>query len=184
MMTRDFFCANTVKLTLAALISLAFAPIASANPYSSNILSGIIDLPRQAETAAIDGCAKVQTGLTIGGGFMLFTCEKLRPYYPISEQEAVAKRYEQSLQNMGWSYSKPLKDGTEFTKRDAFGCTANLSIRVWKDRAINETVLRKTRDAYRQIVFTANYSGAACEHYYPTVQAMKRQNSANQFVAR
>lgn len=167
---------------LMALVSLSITPAAHAN--DGMILSGIIDLPRQAQTAPIDGCAKVQTGLTIGGGFMLFTCEKLLPYFPISEHEVAAKGYHTSLKNMGWTRSKTLADGAEFTKRDAFGCTANLSVRVWKDRAINETTLYKSRDTYRQIVFTANYNGAACDRYYPVVQAMKSQNRASQFAVR
>ncbi len=186
-------CIKTLKKSskfsfgMAFLIGTALPPAALANSaglHNDTILSGIIDLPRQAETAAIDGCAKVQTGLTIGGGFMLFTCEKLRPYYPISEHEIVAKRYHSALQEMGWRQAKTLDDGAEFTRRDTYGCTANLSVRVWKDRAINETILRKSREVYRQIVFTANYNGAACERYYPMVQAMKQHNNTNQFATR
>lgn len=163
---------KTLAITLGIL---SLTSTAQAN--NGTILQGVLDLPRADETGPIDGCANIQTGLTIGGGFMLFTCEKLLPYHPISAHEPVAQRYQSQLKQMGWTQAAKMDDGFKFTKRDEFGCTANLSVRVWKDRSMNEAPRPKTaRKSHRQIVFTANYNGAACERYYPMVRAMKEQN--------
>lgn len=165
-------------LSKTLAIALGILSLAStAHAGNGTILQGVLDLPRLDETGPIDGCANIQTGLTIGGGFMLFTCEKLLPYLPISDQETAAQRYTSKLKQMGWTQSAAMNDGYKFTKRDDYGCTANLSVRVWKDRSMNEAPRPKTaRKTHRQIVFTANYNGAACERYYPMVRAMKEQS--------
>ena len=175
------------RVGAVALAVLSLSSQVSASEFGANngtILAGVLDLPRLNETGPEDGCSRVQTGLTIGGGFMLFTCEKLLPYLPITEQETAARRYYSALKEMGWQQQAAMEDGFKFTKYDDYGCKATLSVRVWKDRAMNETILSKRRDAYRQIVFTANYNGAACERYYPVVQAMKDTDRFTQLASR
>lgn len=140
----------------------------------NRILKGLLDLPRLPETAPIDGCAKINTGLTLGGGFMVFTCEKLRPSVAIARHEPVAYSYTQTLVKMGWRQQGPKKgDETKFTLTDEYGCKRQLSQRVWTDRSMNEPAYGKDdRDAYRQIVFLLNYSGKPCQRYYSLVKSL------------
>lgn len=142
----------------------------------NRILKGLLDLPRLPETAPIDGCAKVNTGLTMGGGFMVFTCEKLRPSVAISRHEAVARTYAQTLGKMGWVQKGPKKgDETKFELTDQYGCVRKLSQRVWTDRSMNEPkTSNRNRDNYRQIVFILNYSGQLCQRYYQLVKSAAR----------
>ena len=148
------------------------APPVPRDPYGT-ILAGVVDLPRAAETAAIDGCRKVHKGLTISGGFLFFTCEKLRPGVPIERQMEVARDYAQALELRGWekTYNADKKQD-EFIQYDGFGCKMTVSIRPWTDRAMNEKRRPRTdREGFRQIVFMTKFDkGQACE---PTYQAFR-----------
>ena len=147
--------------------------VAPRDPFGT-ILPGVVDLPRSAETGAIDGCTKVHKGLTIAGGFMFFTCEKLLPGVAVSRQVEIATEYEQSLELRGWTKSwNAKKKQNEFVQHDDFGCKMTVSVRPWTDRSMNEGRHRKgDREAFRQIVFQTNFAkGDACE---PTYQAFRR----------
>ena len=147
--------------------------VAPRDPFGT-ILPGVVDLPRSSETGAIDGCTKVHKGLTIAGGFMFFTCEKLLPGVAVSRQVEIAREYEQSLELRGWTKSwNAQKKQNEFVQHDGFGCKMTVSIRPWTDRSMNEGRHRKgDREAFRQIVFQTNFAkGDACE---PTYQAFRR----------
>ena len=147
--------------------------VAPRDPFGT-ILPGVVDLPRSHETGAIDGCTKVHKGLTIAGGFMFFTCEKLLPGVAVSRQVEIATEYEQALELRGWTKSwNAQKKHNEFVQHDDFGCRMTVSIRPWTDRSMNEGRHRKgDREAFRQIVFQTNFAkGDACE---PTYQAFRR----------
>lgn len=141
---------------------------------SDIILDGILSLKRLPQTGPVDGCAKVQKGLIMQGGFMLFTCEKLLPQYTVSEHEPTYQKYNKALLNDGWkrdsgSTAKELK----FVRTDASGCKANLSLRLWTDRSMNEPPRPAAdRDAHRQIVFLAKYFGKACDRLYPIAESL------------
>lgn len=138
------------------------------------VLAGILDLKRQPQTAPIDGCQKVQKGLIMQGGFMLFTCEKLMPHIPISEHRPTFLRYRQSLLLDGWRQT-PESDDTDiqFVRSDGFGCDAELTLRLWTDRSMNEPRRAASdRNAHRQIVFLTKFFGKACDRYYPIAEAL------------
>lgn len=150
------------------------AALKRAAAAGNTILPGILNLKRQAYTAPIDGCQKVQKGLIMQGGFMLFTCEKLMPHYPISEHKPTFDRYRQSLLADGWR-QQPGPSGKElqFTRSDGLGCSAELTLRLWTDRSMNEPRRPATdRNAHRQIVFMTKYFGRACDRYYPIAEAL------------
>ena len=154
-------------------VVIAPPPAPPRDPFGT-ILPGVVDLPRSAETGAIDGCTKVHKGLTIAGGFMFFTCEKLLPGVAVSRQVEIATEYEQSLELRGWTKSwNAKKKQNEFVQHDDFGCKMTVSVRPWTDRSMNEGRHRKgDREAFRQIVFQTNFAkGDACE---PTYQAFRR----------
>ena len=141
-------------------------PPPPVNPYGT-ILAGVLDLPRVSETAAIDGCQKVHRGLTMGGGFLFFTCEKLRPGIGIDRQEAVADTYGDALSMKGWErrYNEKKKQN-EWVAFDSFGCKMTVSIKPWTDRSMNEP-RGKRREDFRQIVFMTHFAkGQACEPAY------------------
>ncbi len=138
------------------------------------ILAGILDLKRLPETGPIDGCKKINKGLISSGGFMVFTCEKLLPHQPISKHKKAFKRYSSALLKDGW---RRLPESTEgdrtFVRSDGLGCEANLNLRLWKDRSMNEPARPATqRNAHRQIVFMAKFYDEACERYYPIAEAL------------
>ena len=138
------------------------------------ILPGILNLKRQPVTAPIDGCAKIQKGLIMQGGFMLFTCEKLMPHIDISQHKPAFLRYRKTLVSDGW---KQTADSTatdiQMVRSDGLGCEAELTLRLWTDRSMNEP--RRPagdRNAHRQIVFMTKYFGKACDRYYPIAEAL------------
>lgn len=153
--------------------------VASAQSSYDIILPGVLDLPRQAETAPLDGCATPQKGLTLDGGFMLISCEKLLPYHPIDLQDVAAEKYLSEIFNKGWDIdvSDPEKDVKKFVRRDDWGCTSKLSMMVWKDRSMNE--IRRPdmgRNDHRQIVFITRFEGEGrCDHHYDTVKRLAGQ---------
>ena len=152
------------------------APIAGAQSADNTVLSGVLDLPRQIETAPIDGCAKPQKGLRLDGGFLLIACEKLLPYHPIAKHGIVADHYADDLMKSGWTVdvSKQEGDETKFVRNDALGCRSELSMMVWKDRSMNEPRRPDmTRDDHRQIVFITEFEGEGrCDHHYERVKAL------------
>ncbi len=160
------------KLIGALALSAAISQTALAD--SGKILEGIADIPRLSATGPVDGCAKITKGLINNGGFLLFTCEKLLPYLPISEHEASFRNYQSVLAGEGWRKKSAEGTKAKFTKTDSYGCVAHLEMTLWTDRSMNELPARlaSDRDAHRQIVFTAKFYGAACERYYPVAQAM------------
>ena len=138
------------------------------------ILPGVLNLPRGAETAPYDGCKKIQKGLIMGGGFMLFTCEKLLPGYPISQQERMYVRYGTEIMKEGWR-RKPdsMRKHVKYVRDDGLGCEAHLDIRLFTDRSMNEPQRPASdRKSHRQIVFMAQFYGKPCERYYPVVKAL------------
>ena len=160
-----------IKSGIALAASLMLAPTAFAN--SGTILQGVLDVPRSVHTAPTDGCAKVQKGLINSGGFLLFTCEKLRPELPISLHETAFRDYQSALRRDGWQSKSNGAEKAEYKKVDAFGCETHLDMTLWKDRSMNEPKRAATdREAHRQIVFMARFYGPACERHYPTAQAL------------
>lgn len=143
---------------------------------NGRIFEGIVDIPRIESTAPMDGCAKVTKGLINNGGFLLFTCEKLVPYLPITEHEASFTKYQTILDSEGWQRTKKAFNKATYVKTDAFGCQAHLEMTLWKDRSMNElpAAPASKRDAHRQIVFMAKFYGSACDRYYPLAEAMAR----------
>ena len=131
------------------------------------VLAGILDLPRVGETGAIDGCRKVHRGLTMGGGFLFFTCEKLRPGVALARQAEIAGEYQSMLESRGWVRAyNARKKHDEFTRFDANGCKMTVSVRPWTDRSLNEPRAR-SREGFRQIVFMTHFAkGDACKPAY------------------
>jgi len=165
---------NTRRIFLSsclAVIPLSFSSAAQAD--NNTVLSGVLDLPRQAETDAIDGCQKAQRGLTLDGGFLLIACEKLRPGLPIQAQDKAADLYVQDILDRGWAVdvSNQEPDKMTFTRSDDMECETKLSMMVWTDRSLNEPRRPDmTRDDFRQIVFITEFEGGGqCEHHYETV---------------
>jgi hypothetical protein len=141
------------------------------DPYGT-ILSGVLDLPRMSETAAIDGCAQVHKGLTMAGGFLFFTCEKLLPGIDISRQAEVTRQYADALTLRGWSkqYNSQKKQD-EYISHDPYGCKMTVSLKPWTDRSMNEPRGNR-RDDFRQIVFMTHFAkGDACEPAYQSFKA-------------
>ena len=136
------------------------------------ILAGVLDLPRFPETESRLGCRKVHKGLTISGGFLFFTCERLREGEPIERQVQIATAYEEALIARGWERRYNAKKKLdEFLKRNANNCLTTVSIRPWTDRTMNEP-RGKQRSDFRQIVFQTNFAkGPECE---PTYQAFRK----------
>ena len=157
-------------------LSILGAPIAGAQSSDNIVLSGVLDLPRQIETAPVDGCATPQKGLRLDGGFLLIACEKLLPYHPISKHDIIADNYADDLIKAGWTVdvSAPDKGETKFVRNDGLGCRSELSMMVWKDRSMNEPRRPDmTRDDYRQIVFITEFDGEGrCDHHYDRVKAL------------
>ncbi|GEM_PF-6839992 len=160
----------------AETASMKTRVVKSASASAGVILKGILDLPRLPETGPIDGCGMIQKGLTNGGGFMVFTCEKLLPYYPIDQHNIAAGRYHDSLISAGWNIKgnrSKTENTTEFVNLDRYGCERSVKMMVWTDRAMNETPMPNARrEAFRQIVFLTQFKGAACEPYYETVKSL------------
>ena len=146
------------------------------DPYGI-ILAGVLDLPRFPETEATRGCRKVHKGLTISGGFMFFTCERLRESEPVSRQIPIATAYEEALVARGWQRRYNAKKKLdEFTRRNPDNCLMTVSIRPWTDRNMNEPRGKRRAD-FRQIVFQTNFAkGQECE---PTYQAFRRGDLLN-----
>lgn len=162
-------------------VCLLSGPVIATGQSADNIvLSGVLDLPRQIETAPVDGCAVPQKGLKMDGGFLLIACEKLLPYHPITKHDQVADLYVDDLLKSGWtvdvSGQEPNK--IKFVRNDALGCRSNLSIMVWKDRSMNEPHRpNMTREDYRQIVFVTEFEGEGrCDHHYDTVKYLAGGN--------
>lgn len=164
--------AITIFMTAAMAVSIP----ATAQVDANLILGGILDLPRQAETAPIDGCARVQKGLKMDGGFLLIACEKLLPYHPVEQQEVAANAYVEDILKLGWTVDSSGEESRKmkFTRRDDLGCRSRLSMMVWKDRSMNEPRRADmTRNDYRQIVFVTEFDGEGkCDHHYDTVKAI------------
>ena len=163
-------------IRILSLCILSGPIIATAQSADNIVLSGVLDLPRQIETAPIDGCAKPQKGLKMDGGFLLIACEKLLPYHPISKHDSVADLYVDDLLKAGWTVDVSGEEANKkkFVRQDALGCGSKLSMMVWKDRSMNE-VRRPdmTRNDYRQIVFVTEFEGEGrCDHHYDTVKAL------------
>ena len=165
--------------SLITLIGLSIwsLPISAAAQVSDNIiLSGVLDLPRQVETAPVDGCSKPQKGLKMDGGFLLIACEKLLPYHPIAKQESVANLYVNDIIKSGWEMDKTKqeKNKRKFVRNDGLGCTSELTMMVWKDRSMNEPSRPDmNRNDHRQIVFVTEFAGSGhCDHHYDTVKAL------------
>ena len=164
---------------LGAMAPLS-AQLATAQSADNIVLSGVLDLPRQIETAPIDGCAKPQKGLKMDRGFLLIACEKLLPYHPISKHDSVADLYVDDLIKAGWTVdvAKQEANKKKFVRNDALGCRSKLSMMVWKDRSMNEPRRPDmTRNDYRQIVFVTEFEGEGrCDHHYDTVKYLAAGN--------
>ena len=146
------------------------------DPYGP-VMAGVLDIPRASETAAIDGCAKVHKGLTMGGGFLFFTCEKLLPGVDISRHTEVAQNYQDALAAKGWEMKfNDRKKVKEYISYDPYGCKMTVSVKPWTDRSMNEK-RGTSRADFRQIVFMTHFAkGQACE---PAYQSFR--NNAFQF---
>jgi len=157
---------GAIALTTALLFTQ------TSNAGDGQILEGLVDIPRLAATAPIDGCAKVSKGLIHSGGFLVFTCEKLLPYHPISKHEASFREYQTILASNGWRKTGQAGNAAKFRKTDNIGCETRLEVTLWTDRSMNEFPVRPAsdRDAHRQIVFKAWFRGDACDVHYETAE--------------
>lgn len=156
----------------ASISALTMSFTAQAD--NGKIMEGLVDIPRLAATGPLDGCSKINKGLVNSGGLLVFTCEKLLPYLPISEHAASFSKYQSILQSEGWKRQNGNQNTARFLKTDVYGCETRLDLLLWTDRSMNEIPRRPAsdRDAHRQIVFKAKFSGAACERYYDIATAM------------
>jgi len=140
------------------------------------IFPGLLDLTRHEYTGPIDGCASMNKGLVMGGGFMLFTCEKLLPYIEITEHKNTYDAYKNLLLSSGWSETpsqEPAKNKLSFKRKDYLECEVVLDMELWVDRSMNETILDEgDRNNFRQIVFKAWFRGDDCEAHYETTELM------------
>ena len=143
-----------------AIISLSILSVpvsAAAQTADDIVLSGVLDLPRQVETAPVDGCAKPQKGLKMDGGFLLIACEKLLPFHPIAKQDSVANLYTDDLIKTGWKVdtTEQEKNKKKFIRNDPLGCKSILTMMVWKDRSMNEPNRpNMSRNDYRPVSYT------------------------------
>lgn len=164
-----------MKRLAGAIIAITtFSTAMSAQADNGKILEGLVDIPRLAATGPVDGCAKVNKGLVNTGGFLVFTCEKLLPYLPISEHAASFDNYQNILIATGWKLQSGKAKSAKFIRTDSFGCKTRLEISLWTDRSMNEIPKRPSsdREAHRQIVFKAKFSGDACERYYTVANSL------------
>ncbi len=165
-----------IKLRMAGALLSTLCLATGAFAQDNNVLDGLLDLPRHEKTAPIDGCAKINKGLVMGGGFMLFTCEKLLPYYPIADHVSAYRDYQSMLHDAGWTPTQSKEAGPNkksFKRTDALGCETNMDIELWTDRSMGESMMDiGNRDNHRQIVFKAWFRGAACERHYTTAQLL------------
>ncbi len=157
---------------MAGAMALSIATPAQAN--NGTILEGLVDIPRLSATGPVDGCGKVTKGLINSGGFLVFTCEKLLPYLPISEHEVSFANYQTVLAADGWKRKGGNHKTAKYVKVDEFGCRTHLEMTLWTDRSMNELPVRPAsdREAHRQIVFKAKFYGAACERYYTVAESL------------
>ncbi len=152
------------------------APVFDTQPRDL-LFKGLTNIERQNETSRTDGCAKIQKGLTLSGGFLLIACEKLKSELPIGLQDIAARKYMAHMETLGWKKdpSHKKKGETKYLKTDATGCNRTMSVGVWTDRALNEPRLPGlTRRDYRQIVFIMGFDGKTCEHHYEGVKQAAR----------
>jgi len=160
-------------LAISGLGAFAVPQLASAQ---NAIMEGLVDLPRHEKTAQIDGCTKTIKGLVMGGGFMLFTCEKLLPFHPIADHMTAYKDYQKIFKDNGWKSvpsDEPGKNKVSFTQTDGGGCKKVVDMEAWVDRSMGEPGMDMTkRDNHRQIVFKAWFRGSACESYYGLAEAL------------
>lgn len=141
------------------------------------IFEGLVGIERHHKTGPIDGCSKMQKGLINTGEFLLFTCEKLLPYYPIDDHASTFTDYKQTLQMSGWNIRSSDSDEGQrkwaFTKMDGRGCRVDLDMTLWTDRSMNEPSRPGSqRDAHRQIMFMTKFRGSACEGHYKTAESL------------
>lgn len=162
------------RVSGVVLAVTALSTSITAQADNGKIMEGLVDIPRLAATGPLDGCAKINKGLVNSGGLLVFTCEKLLPYLPISEHAASFSKYQSILQANGWQRKSGNQKTARFFKTDAYGCQTRLDVMLWTDRSMNEMPKRPStdREAHRQIVFKAKFSGAACERYYDIATAM------------
>jgi hypothetical protein len=150
--------------------------VPNVTPAKSVVLPGLANIPRHYDTAAYDGCQKVQKGLIMGGGFLVFTCEKLLPGISIKKHRTAFNAYKQTLMDAGWTVradQKQTEKKAMFKRMDMTGCEAELDISLWTDRSMNEPPRDALdRNNHRQIVFMARFYGDACEHYYPIAETL------------
>lgn len=157
-------------------------PSATESLFNGTILRGLVDLPRLKKTGPIDGCSTAQKGVIKSGGFLLFTCEKLRYGHPIEEQKAAFEHYHQALLGQGWEKNPIKKDAGKVRKfqlirSEADGCETHLEMALWADRSLNERGHdRSNRNAFRQIMFMVRFYDEACQRYYPAVEQLVRPN--------
>ncbi len=142
------------------------------------IMPGLLDLPRHENTGPMDGCASIKKGLVMGGGFMLFTCEKLLPFYKISEHAKTYQAYQKTFSDEGWKKTpseEPGPNKTSFKRTDAYGCDIVVDVELWTDRSMNESSMNiGNRNNHRQIVFKAWFRGDACDLHYETAERMTK----------
>ena len=166
-------------IAIISLSVLSMPVSAAAQTADDIVLSGVLDLPRQVETAPVDGCAKPQKGLKMDGGFLLIACEKLLPFHPIAKQDSVANLYADDLIKTGWKVdtTEQEKNKKKFIRNDPLGCKSILTMMVWKDRSMNEPNRpNMSRNDYRQIVFVTEFAGSGrCDHHYDTVKAISER---------
>jgi len=156
------------------LLTAALLTTGTATANDGTILQGLVDIPRLSSTAPVDGCAKITKGLINNGGFLVFTCEKLLPYMPISEHAKSFKQYQSVLISQGWTLETQNAKSVKFVKADHYGCRTRLEMNLWTDRSMNELPVRPAsdRDAHRQILFKAKFHGDACERYYALAESL------------
>lgn len=140
------------------------------------IMPGLLDLPRHEYTGPLDGCTSTKKGLVMGGGFMLFTCEKLLPFYEISDHSVTYEAYQNIFEEEGWKETpseEPAKNKVSFKRKDSFGCDVIVDMELWTDRSMNESNLNLgDRNSHRQIVFKAWFRGDICDIHYETAESL------------
>lgn len=165
---------NGIKLI--AMMGFMVTALPQTATAQGAVMEGLVDLPRNEKTAQIDGCTKTVKGLVMGGGFMLFTCEKLLPFYPISDHSVAYNDYKKTFAGSGWESvpsAEPGKNKVSFAQTDAQGCKKVVDMELWADRSMNEPGIDRTkRDNHRQIVFKAWFRGKACDSYYDLAEIL------------